>query len=216
MPPASDDMDSPQKIEGKPVLTPGEAQVLTQLATKTAELRSFLTTHPTPSETSESKQWYAFFAGMKDLLGNLNNDLSFVATILAKQFLSQRHGPIEFDASTKSQSAPGLDIDFESPSGRIVGEVKTVYPYNETDFGATQRDAFLGDFEKLRKATAAYKYLFVTEPRAFDVISKKYRGYAQGITVVSLRDGRELVVDQPKATRPESGNTGATQIVPPS
>lgn len=203
-------------MEGKPVLTPGEAQALTWLATKTAELRSFLTTHPIPSETSELKEWYAFFVGMKDLLGNLNNDLSFIATVLAKQFLSQRHGPIEFDASAKSQSAPGLDIEFESPAGRVVGEVKTVYPYNETDFGATQRDTFLVDFEKLRKATAAYKYLFVTEPQAFEVIGKKYRSHAQGITVVSLRDGRELVIDRPPVAGSESGNAGAAPIVPPS
>ncbi len=108
-------------------------------------------------------------------------------------WLENRFPGLEFDASSKSQSAPGLDIDVRTPDGnRVSGEVKTVDPYNQKDFGANQRAAFFKDFSKLAGAAADHKYLFLTEPRAFDVVKAKYQKQLAGVTVVCLVDGREF------------------------
>jgi hypothetical protein len=119
--------------------------------------------------------------------------VSFVATLLAKEYLAGRHSGCAFDCAAKSQSAPGLDINVVVGNQRIVGEIKTTYPYNETDFGAAQLDSFRADFAKLAAAKADAKYLFLTEPEAFDVLSKRYRRELRGVSVVSLLDGRKFV-----------------------
>jgi hypothetical protein len=73
--------------------------------------------------------WYEFFSELRDIQGNSSNDLSFVATLLAKRYLSQ-HFQISFCAAEKPQGAPGIDIDCRTPAGeRIVGEIKTTKPY---------------------------------------------------------------------------------------
>ncbi len=120
--------------------------------------------------------------------------MSFAATLLAKQYLAKKHAGFTFDAAEKSQSAPGLDIDLRLTDGkRIVGEVKTVEPYQADDFGSQQRNSFEKDFAKLTKAVADNKYLFLTAPRAFEVVQAKYRQQLVGTTFVCLTDGREFV-----------------------
>lgn len=90
--------------------------------------------------------WFNFLKITKSILGNFNNDVSFLATLLAKIYLVTKHPGVEFDAAFRSQSAPGLDIDIWLPEGRqVIGEVKTVEPYGENDFGAQQRNSFVRD-----------------------------------------------------------------------
>jgi hypothetical protein len=87
----------------------------------------------------------------------------FSACLLAKQYLVERQGELSLDMAAKAQGAPGLDIDVCSAAGqRIVGEVKTVEPYQPKDFGARQKASFRADFKKLRSSSAAFEYLFVT------------------------------------------------------
>ena len=56
-----------------------------------------------------------------------------------------------------------------------------------------QLDSFLQDFGKLSKAKADWKYLFLAEPEAFEVLKKKYRDRIRGIRVVSLMGGNEFI-----------------------
>jgi hypothetical protein len=124
---------------------------------------------------------------IKALQGNANNDLSFLSCLLAKQYLVEHHVEVSFDAAAKAQGASGLDIDVRTTTGeRIVGEVKTVEPYQPNDFGAQQKASFQADFEKLRSATATFKYLFVTSKRAHDMLTRKHRNDLAGITLVLL------------------------------
>jgi hypothetical protein len=174
-------------------VTPREEESLNQIAKKIRALREFLNEYDLPADRSRLDGWLTFLNLTKGVLGNFNNDISFVATLLAKMFLVNAHPGLDFDVASKSQSAPGLDIDVRLPPGsRIIGEVKTVEPYKENDFGSQQRDAFKRDFVKLSKAAADYKYLFLTQPRAFEVVSAKYRQWLSGVTVVCLADGRKF------------------------
>ena len=169
-------------------ISTSEKAELLNIANKIQRIRDFLSKHSLSTEGCDLIRWYDFLAQVKDLFGNFNNDLSFMATLLIKPYPG-----IAFDAASKSQSAPGLDIDILTPDGkRIVGEVKTVYPYNETDFGSAQRESFFQDFAKLAKAQADRKYLFLAEPRAFEVVQAKYRDGLGSVTVVSLTEGKEF------------------------
>ena len=173
--------------------TPGEQQLLAEIAEKIRNLREFLNKYELPQDTARLGGWYYFLNVTKATLGNVNNDVSYVATLLAKVYLEKRFPGVEFDASSKSQSSPGLDIDVRTRDGkRISGEVKTVDPYKEKDFGNNQRATFFRDFSKLAGAAADHKYLFLTESRAFDVVKAKYQKQLAGVTVVCLVDGREF------------------------
>jgi hypothetical protein len=46
--------------------------------------------------TVDPLAWFNYLVGIKDILGNLNNDVSFLAGLLVKHFLKDRFG-VEFD-----------------------------------------------------------------------------------------------------------------------
>jgi hypothetical protein len=56
---------------------------------------------------ADSAAMFDYLVEIKTTLGNLNNDISFVAALLVKPFLRQRFG-VEFDAGLKAQGAPGI------------------------------------------------------------------------------------------------------------
>lgn len=59
--------------------------------------------------------------------------------------------------------------------------------YNVSELGAHQRQAFLRDFKKLRENKADYKYFFVTERHAYEVIRRHYAKYlTEEISLVLL------------------------------
>ena len=132
-------------------------------------VREFLCNMTPDSE--DVRTWLRYLTLLKALQGNSSNDMSFLACLLAKQYLEARHGPLGLDAGAKAQGAAGLDIDVNTAGGaRIVAEVKTITPYRVRDFGANQRSAFKKDFAKLHAAVAAHKYLFVTDSVAYQVL----------------------------------------------
>jgi hypothetical protein len=137
--------------------------------------------------SSDLKSWYAYFARIKDIQGNINNDISFLANLLAKEYLSERFDIGNYDAAAKPQGAPGLDIELVADGKTIIAEIKTTYPYGITDFGAQQKKSFERDFEKLNNKEADHKFLFVTEQKTFDILcGNKYAEKSQNITVVNL------------------------------
>ena len=102
--------------------------------------------------------WYSYLAELKFIQGNFNNDVSFLATFMAKQYLEEIYGVQYFDAAEKPQGSPGLDIDVHLPNGqRLIAEIKTTFPYKPTDLGAQQKASFKKDFKKLAKAIADVK-----------------------------------------------------------
>lgn len=173
------------------VLTAREQKYCEEIAVRIDRIRDLLNERSLGSP--DPVLWYEFLSALRQIQGNSSNDLSFVATLLAKLYLSRKF-EISLCAAEKPQGAPGIDIDVRTAAGeRIVGEIKTTVPYQGTDFGAQQAAMFKKDFVKLAAAEAKYKFLFVTEPTAFQVLKKpKYLKLMPGVRIVLLKTGEEL------------------------
>ena len=143
-------------------------------------------------EPPDPVAWHSFLSALRKIQGNLSNDGSFIATLLAKQYLQSKFG-VDFDAAEKPRGAPGIDIDIKTSDGlRIVAEIKTTVPYQVSDFGAQQAASFKKDFVKLAASEADYKFLFVTDSAAYAALQKdKYTKLVPGVRIVHLGTGRE-------------------------
>lgn len=171
-------------------MTNGEKDHLLNIYRKIKRLRNFLISNELDSKSTNPDYWYQYLTGIKQILGNFDNDISFVACLMAKEFLMKMHCLDVLDVSLKPQSAPGFDIDVTTIKGeRIIAEIKTIIPYGKTDLGAQQKKMFLKDIEKLVKEDSKYKYLFVTEKETFEIVKKRYIKYMGCITLVLLPQG---------------------------
>lgn len=173
------------------MLTDRENQYCAGIASRIDNIRSLLN-KSSLGDPDAPAGWYAFLSALRQIQGNASNDLSFIATLLAKRYLSERFH-VTFCAAEKPQGAPGIDIDIRTTNGeRVVGEIKTTVPYQGADFGAQQTARFKRDFVKLGAADANHKFLFVTEPTAFTVLKKrKYTQLIPGVRIVLLTTGEE-------------------------
>ncbi len=70
-------------------------------------MRLFLANTSFPA-SNDAREWLIYLTGIKTALGNLNNDLGFVATLLVKHYLERRFDVVDFDAASKSQGPPAL------------------------------------------------------------------------------------------------------------
>ena len=158
---------------------------------KLRELRKFLTENAL-DPAAHPADTYLFLSNLKAILGNASNDLSFVATLMAKEYLSEHFDVSAFDAAAKAQGAPGIDIEFRTDDGkRIAAEIKTTFPY-QPRFGAKQREMISKDIAKLKGSNADIKFLFLTEQRSFYEAKKIRQWSGAGIRVVLLPDGDEF------------------------
>jgi hypothetical protein len=173
------------------LFTPRERKYCAEIADRIDRLWQLLNQRQLDSKGAPAV-WYDFLSSLKQIQGNTSNDISFIATLLAKRYLAEKHG-VDFCAAEKPQGAPGIDIDVMTTEGdRIVGEIKTTTPYQVVDFGAQQAAMFKKDFAKLAAAQAKHKYLFVTEPAAFNVLKKpKYLKLMPGVRIVLLKTNEE-------------------------
>ncbi|WP_027371131.1 hypothetical protein [Desulfovermiculus halophilus] len=176
------------------MLTEAEKTYQSGIVSRMRQLKEFLGINEL-SESSTPVDCFKYLSAVRSIQGNLNNDVSFAASLLAKEYLTTRFG-VELDAAEKPQGAPGLDIDEHShDAGRVVGEIKTTVPYQMNDFGAQQAASFKKDFAKLSAADAEHKFLFVTDERAFAALQKdKYTALMPGIRIVNLISGEEYAV----------------------
>jgi hypothetical protein len=53
-------------------------------------------------------------------LGNLNNNVGFVATLLVKAYTERRFAITDFDAGAKAQGAAGIDIVAKTGDGKMI------------------------------------------------------------------------------------------------
>jgi hypothetical protein len=165
-----------------------EAAYLERIRTRLAELREYLG-GVSLSEESHISEWFSALAKIKAIQGNINNDLSFLACLLAKRYLEKHFGLNDFDAAAKPQGAAGLDINVTVPSGkRLIAEIKTTVPYLNriNDLGAKQKESFRNDFAKLNNTAADYKFFFVTDKATFDVVKRKYSSEIPGVEIILL------------------------------
>lgn len=169
-------------------LSKEEINYIESLSKKMDEVRGFLIDDMPSDFTSESLiGQYEAVKGFRRIIGNIDNDLSFLGCLLIKEFLIQRHSCSGLNMAMKAQGSPGLDVDETTVDGkRIIGELKTTYPFKENDLGANQKSNFIKDYEKLRQNEADYKYFFVTESKTFEIVQSKYSQYLKGVNLVLL------------------------------
>lgn len=166
-----------------------EVKYLETLIARLGQLRTFLLEREVPSHETSLAEWHAFLAGMKQITGNASQQMSFIATLMAKDYLCSSLPMKEFDVGLKPQGAKGLDIDAETVDGRrVISEVKTTTPYG-VDLGGQQKDSFRSDFQKLNEAAADLKYFFVTDATTFNLVCNKYRNQIPEVHVVMLPNG---------------------------
>ncbi|WP_416825472.1 hypothetical protein [Ectobacillus polymachus] len=174
--------------EGKNNLSNEEMNYIESLSKKMDKVKAFLS-EDTSSGIFEGDliEQYEAMNSFRRIIGNIDNDLSFLGCLLIKEFLNQRHSFSALNMALKPQGSPGLDVDETTIDGkRIIGELKTTYPYKQNDLGANQKSNFIKDFEKLQRNVADDKYFFVTECKTFDIVQRKYSQYLKGINLVLL------------------------------
>lgn len=168
-------------------MTTNERQSLVQLTQRLAALKGFLSQSVLPDADSALGEWLHYLDAMKQITGNASNGMSLIGCMMAKEYLS-RHLPMKsYDAALKPQGASGLDVDEQTVDGRrVIAEVKTTTPFKENDFGAAQISSFRKDFTKLTSTSADFKFLFVTNSLAFDVLQCKYAKLIPDVSIVLL------------------------------
>ena len=130
---------------------------------------------------------FRFFNNIKEIMGNFNTDVSFISCLMATDYLCGQFNLGNFDVSEKSQSAPGPDIEVYTVEGKKnIAEIKSTNPYKDNDFGSQQIDSLRNDFSKLKNSSADYKYMFVTNESAYNILNKKYSAELEGIMLVLL------------------------------
>jgi CobQ-like glutamine amidotransferase family enzyme len=179
-------------------LTQNESEALKTTAKKLCELRDFLDSYPL-DEKLDLRRLKTAVEQIQEIQGNLSNDGSLIACVLARQFLQRRFEIPAFDAAAKPQGAPGLDVDvLTSSQKRIIGEIKTTVPYerNRRDLGANQKATFIKDFEKLEGKEAHHKFFFVTNPLTHEVVSERYGNRLRdgNIELILLGGGEETLI----------------------
>jgi len=175
-------------------LQPCEHAYLTQMIARLTGLRQLLEREEMPVHETSPAQWHTFLYAIKSIVGNANNDVSFIASLMAKEYLLRVLPILDFDIGLKPQGAPGLDIDVKTVDGRrVVAEIKTTSPYHPRDLGAQQKVTFKKDFAKLNAAHAERKFFFLTDRTTFDIVCARYIDQLHDVQVVLLPSG--LVAD---------------------
>jgi hypothetical protein len=170
-------------------LAPHEVAGMKEIATSLEALRNYLLTTSDP-EPHDVEGWLRHIQSMRALQGNVNNDASLTAGILARRFLIRHANVVPYDASSKAQGASGLDVDERTHDGkRVIGEIKTTVAYLRKDIGAAQRTSFFKDFDKLRDTDAGLKFFFLIDRRTYEIVLQRYQYRLQGVHVVLLPDG---------------------------
>ena len=170
-----------------------EFSIMENIRQRLVQVRSHLSENDFPA-LENIPAWYSFLTELKIIQGNFNNDVSFLATLLAKQYLKEKYGLQHFNAADKPQGAPGLDINVTLSNGkRLVAEIKTTIPYKPDDLGAQQITSFKKDFKKLVEVKADIKLFLLTEYKTYELMKEsKYKSQLSGIKVVLLPTGEEF------------------------
>jgi hypothetical protein len=94
--------------------TPLEEAFLERIRVRLSDLRGYLA-GMTLSDQNHVSDFFKALAKIKEIQGNINNDLSYLACLLANNYLEKRLGLSDFDAAAKPQGAPGLDMSVMLP-----------------------------------------------------------------------------------------------------
>ena len=131
-------------------------------------------------EEGDVKNAVIKFMELKEIFGNMGNDIHYLALHLANTFLRKNHhAAVDFG---KPAGSAGLDIELED----IVGEIKTTIPHLSHDFGAAQKREITKDLDRLETSSAKYKYFFVVNHKTEQIVKAKYIRNYPSVKVVNL------------------------------
>ena len=166
--------------------TQAESRFCNSILEKQNALRLFLAENELRTDI-DPVAWFHLLNDIKGILGNLNNDIAFIATLLIKSYLKEKFSIIDFDAGGKAQGAPGIDIEAKTADGKIiVGELKTTKPY-QPGFGAAQKTSILKDMNRLASTQADVRLMFVTDADAYQALTtSRFKQEFPSVEVVNL------------------------------
>ena len=175
--------------------TDGEKAYVAAIRDRMLRARVYLDRQSVPDAGAGSSDWFTYLADLSAILGDSSNSIRFVATLMAKAYLTARLPLCDsFDVAKKAMGASGLGIDEQTRSGeRVIGELKTAVPFGKNDLGAAQKKAFAADFTKLVREAAEHKCFFVTDSRTCALLKRKYARRIPGVRVVLLGSDQEYV-----------------------
>jgi hypothetical protein len=120
------------------------------------------------------------FMEFKEVVGNIGNDIHYLALHLANSFLKEKHcATVDF---SKPPGSPGLDIELDD----IAAEIKTTIPHLPNDFGAAQKREIKKDLERLEFSSEKNKYFFVVDNHAERILRAKYARDYPSVKIVNL------------------------------
>ena len=165
--------------------TEGEANHLRDLVSMVERVRDYFAGEAPRAD--DTRAWLSYLLVLKAIQGKLNYDISFLACLLAKEYLSSRFDSLDWDVTATSHGAVGLDVNVVTVGGvRIVGTVRTIIPHLRHDFDASQMAALRRDVARLTAVEASLKYVFLTDRRAYELLSGPYAPALAGVEVVLL------------------------------
>jgi hypothetical protein len=153
---------------------------LLDIEKKMNELKKYFITEDVQIRENNVKNVLSKLIKLKKILGNLDNDIHFLASFMANSYLKEKHG-LEIDLS-KPEGKSGLDIEV----GDIAGEIKTTFPYYDKDFGANQRKNIIKDIERLELSPAKYKYFFVIDNKTERILRQRYCKKYPSVKIINL------------------------------
>lgn len=69
--------------------TVNEQAHLARLRQRLDKLRDYLNMHPLPMADAVASDWYTYLLAINAITGDTSNDMGFVSTVMAREYLSQ-------------------------------------------------------------------------------------------------------------------------------
>ncbi len=147
---------------------------------KVEEIKEFILTEDFQINEDDIKSAVTKFMKFKEVVGNIGNDIHYLALHLANSFLEENHG-VNVDFS-KPPGSSGLDIELDD----IVAEIKTTIPHLPNDFGAAQKREIKKDLDRLELSIETNKYFFIVDNHAERILRAKYAPLYPSVKIVNL------------------------------
>ncbi len=147
---------------------------------KIERIKSFIETENLHIQDGNIKTAVIKWMELKEIVGNMGNDIHYLTLHLANSFLKAKHN-VSVDLGKPPGSA-GLDIELED----IVAEIKTTIPHLAHDFGAAQKREIKKDLDRLELSSAKHKYFFVVNHKTEQIVKTKYLMNYPSVKVVNL------------------------------
>lgn len=170
-------------ISRMPYKAPYTRNSLPTLATKVNRLTEVMRESDNLFDTKTIDEQFQLIRTISRILGNINYDLKVLSYYYVNTFLQQTY-------ALKTYRAPamlGKFIDETLPDGRrIIGKLKTTYPYGATYLSTTQIRTLKKDILFLQQQEADAKYFFVIDEHMYGLLLDKYCDLLVGISIVWL------------------------------